>query len=82
MYEPKYLGSVGFGRGATKRGPPGPTGTPGANRRHDRVPGGAGRHVGPRTGFNKAVFYTGLVLMCAAGIKIQEVVAVVSARYD
>ena len=70
MYEPKYLGSVGFGPGATKRGPPGPTGIPGPDRRHDRVPGGAGRHVGPRNWFNKAVFYTGLGLMCAAGIKI------------
>ena len=29
-----------------------------------------GRHVRPKTGFNKAVFYTGLGLMCAARIKI------------
>ena len=49
---PKNLVSVAFCRGATKRGAPSPTGTPGPDRRHDRVPGGAGRHVGPRNGFN------------------------------
>ena len=70
MGGPEKFGLVGLAPGATKRGAPGPTGTPGPVRRHDRVPEGAGRHVGPKTGFNKAVFYTGLVLMCAAGIKI------------